>query len=278
MKVNIICENDGWVYGKFVEMFEKHSRNTILVNSKEQCDMVHYLPYYLVPKKPVKLCTSWQSHMEAKNPLRSKFIQAAKTVTCAISHSKKYADYLKQCHVGRVEQVIPGVDLKAFTLRDIARPPSDKLVIGYVGRQYSSSNRKNPQLLSKIGKLSFVDLRVTGGKVKAHDIPAFYAGLDIVISPATIEGGPMAIQEALAVGTPVLCFGDVGVANEFSTGVIKVPLGDDDEYISRLEVMWKTKSYLHWREAAQMKLMRDQVKHQTWDRFVRRHDSIWGSL
>jgi glycosyltransferase involved in cell wall biosynthesis len=275
MKINIVCEDDGWIYGKFVEMFKKYSNHTILVNSKEQCDAVHYLPYYLVPKRPEKPCTSWQSHMETKDPLKAKFLSAARDVDIPISHSKKYADILKKTGIEHAKQIIPGVDLEIYKQRSAMRPVSKKLIVGYSGRQYQSSNRKNPKLLKKISELSFVDFKATNGEVKQKDMPEFYANCDIVVQPSSIEGGSMAIQESLAVGVPILCFKGVGVADEFSHGVIKVPFGNNEDFISRLEVIWKTKSYLTWREAGRMNLMRQQVKNQTWERFVRLHDRTW---
>jgi len=277
MKINIVCTDVGWIYSKFVDMFRKYSQHEIVLN--ESGDVTHYLPYYEVPKNPSFPCTAWMSHMEMRPDLRAKFINAAKTVSMPISHSEKYATLLQTKHgVIWVKQIIPGVDLDTFKLRSTVRPDNDKLVVGYIGRQYTSSNRKNPDLLKQISALPFVEFRATGGKVKEKDIPEFYAGLDVVVSPATIEGGPMAIQEALAVGVPIICFEDVGVANEFGHGLIKVPLGNDDDFISRLDILWRTKSYLKWREASRMNMMREQVRYQTWERFARHHDRTWEML
>jgi len=88
----------------------------------------------------------------------------------------------------------------------------------------------------------------------------------------------MAIQEAMAVGVPVICFDGVGVADEFGHGVIKVPAKNNKEFISRLDIIWRTKSYLEWREPGRMNQMRAQVKYQSWERFVRLHDRVWEML
>ncbi|KKM67118.1 hypothetical protein LCGC14_1474360 [marine sediment metagenome] len=280
MRVNIVCENDGWIYGKFVEMFRKYSKHDILINSKEPCNATHYLPYYLTLKKPVHPCTAWHSHQESKNPLRDKFVSVARAVDVPISHSKKYADMLKKEYgIEKAIQIIPGVDLDIFKQRSTRRPSNSlKLIVGYVGRSYSSSTRKNSTMLKKISQLPFVEFRSTGGKIKDVDIPKFYADLDIVISPASVEGGPMAIQESLATGTSVLCYEGVGVVDEFGTGVIKVPFGDSDEFISRLEIIHKTKSYLHYRKPEVMNQMRNQVLNQSWNMFVRKHDRIFDEI
>ena len=277
MKVNIVCTDVGWIYSKFAEMFKKYSAHEILLNKAG--DVTHYIPYYEVPKNPSHPCTAWMSHMEKRSDLREKFIYAAKTVDMPISHSQKYADIIqKEMGVDQVKIIIPGVDAKAFTLRSANRKPNDKLVVGYVGRQYTSSNRKNPKLLKQISELPFVDFRTTGGNVDEKDIPKFYNDLDIVVSPATVEGGPMAIQEALAVGVPVICFDGAGVANEFGHGIIRVPFGNNKDFLSRLEVIWKAESYLKWREAGRMNQMRAQVKNLSWERFVRLPARVWESL
>jgi glycosyltransferase involved in cell wall biosynthesis len=279
MKVNIICTDVGWIYSKFIDMFKKHSKHEILLNSKdENIAVTYYLPYYEAPKKVAHPSTAWFSHQEARKDLKAKFVSVAKAVDFSISHSKKYADLLKNQHgINNVVQIMPGIDFDKFKLRSQKRSSSDKLIVGYVGRHYTSSNRKNPRLLEKISKLPFVDLRITGGKIKEDNIPKFYESLDITISPATIEGGPMAIQESLTVGTPILCFENVGVANEFGVGVLKVPFGDEVAFIKKLTKFWKTKRYERYRDLELMQKLRAQVEDQTWKNFVEKHDEIWGS-
>ena len=51
--------------------------------------------------------------------------------------------------INNLAQIMPGVDLDKFQLRSWDRKLHEKLVVGYIGRQYSSSNRKNPNLLKK---------------------------------------------------------------------------------------------------------------------------------
>jgi len=281
MRVNIVCTDVGWIYSKFIAMYRKYSKHQILLNKPEVPHQVtHYLPYYEVPKNPEHPSTAWMSHQEARKDLHDKFIYAAQAVDFPISHSKKYMDVLKNAHgITNIKQIIPGVDLYKFKLRPVERKEHDKLIVGYVGRQYSSSARKNPKLLDRIGRMPNVELRVTGGNMKEENIPKFYASLDLVVSPATIEGGPMATQEALAVGVPVLCFENVGVASEFKWGVFKVKFGDEDEFIKQIKMFWDTEHYVDpCRDLDVMKTLRKQVENQTWQRFVEEHDRIWESL
>ncbi len=275
MKVNIICSDPTWIYGQFIEQFKKHSKNTILLNVKNDYDIIHFLPYYEQYKVKCP-ATAWFSHQELKSPLKDKFISAGKEVDFCFSHARQYASVLRNSGIDerKIEQIMPGVDLEKFRQRK-AMQDRKKLVIGYVGRQYTSSNRKNPELLKKIAKLPFVELRATDGKVPAEKMPEFYAGLDLTISPATIEGGPMSILESLAVGVPILCYEGVGVADEFRIGCFRIPLGNEERLFEQLEDFWAAGVYKHFGRQELMNKMLDQVKEFTWERFVERHDKIW---
>lgn len=278
MKINVVCSDQGWIYSKFIVEYRAYSKNQILLNSKEKCDLTHYLPYYEMPANAEHPCTIWLSHQEQRKDLHDKFTEAAKQADMAISQSKKYTDLMISQGITHVAQVLPGVDLHRFGLRSTERQPKDKLVVGYVGRQYSSSDRKNPKLLEKISTLPFVEFKATGGRIREADLPRFYSSLDLVISPATIEGGPMAIQESLAVGTPIMCFANVGIANEFNAGVHRVKFGDDEEFIRQLELFWNNKDYLTFRKYEVMRALRQQVEPYTWEKFVIEHDKIWAKV
>ncbi|MFA5023392.1 MAG: glycosyltransferase [Patescibacteria group bacterium] len=260
-------------------MFRKFSKHQIFVNSSEQCDVAHYLPYFEKATNNAHPCTVFSSHQEQRKDLFDKFISCSKTADVAITMSKKYTDILT-CAGANVVQAIPGVDSGKFALRQAERPTSkNKLIVGYVGRQYASSDRKNPRLLERIAaQQSFVDLRISGGIVKEQDLPKFYASLDAVVSPSKIEGGPMSIVEGLAVGVPIICFESVGLADEFNEGIIKVKFGDADAFMARLERFWATKEYMEYRKYDTMLSMRKQVENLTWENFVKKHDEIWSSL
>ena len=110
-----------------------------------------------------------------------------------------------------------------------------------------------------------------------EDIPAFYADLDLVISPATIEGGPMAVQESLSCGVPILTMSGVGVADEFGKGVLRAE--NDADFIRQIKLMHSSKTHLnYWRHTGNMKNMRHQVLEQTWAKFVAGHDRVWSQI
>jgi len=279
MKVNIISSDPTWIYGQFIEQFKKYSKYEILLNAKSGYDLVHFLPYYEQYKVNYP-STAWFSHQELKNPIRDKFISAGKEVNFCFSHSNKYANILYKGGIdkSKIKQVMPGVDLDKFKQREQLPDNRNKLVAGYVGRQYTSSNRKNPNLLYKFAKLSFVEFRATDGKIPENEMPKFYADLDITISPATVEGGPMSILESLAVGVPILCYENVGVSDEFGIGCFRTPFGDEERIFDQLENFWTAKIYKHFNKTELMNKMREQVKEFTWANFVKAHDEVFDDI
>lgn len=281
MRVNIVCSEaeSGWIYSEFIKQLKKYSKHEILVNEmdEDKYDIIYWLPYYEV-QKTNKPSVCWLSHMEEKNPLRDKFVQAARMVDVGFSHSKKYANVLRnnyQCN--NVFSTIPGVDIKKFRLRSGKRPDNNKMVVGHVGRRYSSSNRKNPTLIEKIGKLPFIKIRATDGKLKSNQIPKFIRECDIIIQPSLIEGGSMAVQESLACGVPIVVFENVGVADEFNEGVIKAK--NELDFVAKIKDLYLSKQYLtYWRKPEIMNKMRQQVEGQSWERWVRDQDKIFDMI
>jgi glycosyltransferase involved in cell wall biosynthesis len=275
MKVSIRCDEakGGWIYSKFLHHLQQHSKHKLLINGKG--DVTHYLPYYLATK-PTSPFTVWSSHQEPKNPLKDLFVSSALQADWALCHAAKYVSLLQSAGVTKVSQCIPGVDLDLFRLRSSPRPKSNKLIVGWVGRAYQSSTRKNPTLLDKLATLTFLDLRITGGTVKEADLPRFYAYCDLIVSPSVIEGGPMCVTEALAVGVPVLAYAGVGVADEFQ--VLKVPHSDERAFVMRLVEFWRNKEFEVYRKPEIAQQLRAQVDKYEWSNWVAQHDSIWEAI
>ena len=276
MIANIVCDDVGWIYSRFIEKLKQYSVNEIVLNSKEKADVNYFLPYY-----NFKLSTTpsiiWSSHQELSEPLHSKFISSAKQADWCLSPSLKYLNLLKQNGVSRVSQCRHGVDLDLFRPLYQKRN-SDKLIVGAVGRSYKSSTRKNERLMEKISKLPFVDFRFTGGKLTQAEVAKFINDCDIMVQTSVIEGGSMAVTESLACGVPILTYFDVGVANEFGLGVLKAGFGNETSYIKILTDFWSVKWYELYQIPEQREIMRAQVETHTWQNFVKTHDEIFDKL
>ncbi len=224
--------------------------------------------------------TGFFSHQELEHadPYRKqKFFDAAQDVDCAICMSQKYQKLIEERVPVKTVQIIPGVDLDLFSLRTEARALKDILVLGFVGQLYDTTARKNPGMLEKIAALPFVEMRATEGKIPAHQMPDFYKSLDLIVSPSTIEGGPMALLEGLATGVPSLCYEGVGFADEFAEGVIKCPFNDEACFLQKLKQLWQGEIH-YYRDIHVIKKMRAQVVDFTWQNFALQHDQVWNEL
>jgi len=89
----------------------------------------------------------------------------------------------------------------------------DKLILGVCGRAYKSG-RKRMGWVEDLQAIPGVEIRTTGGKIAAADMPAYYDGLDYLVVIADNEGGPKPVVEALARGCPVIA-PDVGYSWDF---------------------------------------------------------------
>ena len=81
--------------------------------------------------------------------------------------------------------------------------------------------------------------RVAGADaaVSWNDMPQFYQGLDVLVCPSRVEGGPMPVLEALACGVRVVIPQHVGILDELPDvpGIHRYPRGDLASLIAALE-------------------------------------------
>ncbi len=276
LDINVIATGSDlqWIYGTFVEKFKEYSKYKIEVNSYRRSKITHYLPYWLVPDEVCEVkhpSTTFCSHPANM----AKFIDAAKEVNYAITMNEVYTKLLIDKGINNVMKIVPGVDFEQFKLRQGKEKHRDeKLVVGFIGRIYG---RKRPDILSQIEDLDFVDFRSTNERLDKDEIPGFISELDLIVSPSTMEGGPMAILEGLASGVQILCFENVGLSDDFETGVITVsPIGDSKAFIQRLKEFYANDERSIYLNKAIMHKMSSQVP--TWKYFVERHDEVWSEL
>lgn len=252
MKVNIIYE-PGWILEKFAKQLAKRLPYVVLQEPLKKHKINYYLPYYLLEKGPWK-SVGWFTHQEERPDLNKKFEWAAKNADFCISHSKKYAELIRSWNIKKVSQITPGIYLDKYC---------PKVKLGFVGRIYSSTNRKNSELLNRVNKMPIVDLVSTDGKLAAKDLPAFYRSLDAVFVSSTIEGGPMCLIEGLACGVPVIAPAGVGAVDEYE-GVMKYKKGDFESARQVIRKIYARKTKL-----------RSAVLDHTWERFAKEHDKIF---
>jgi glycosyltransferase involved in cell wall biosynthesis len=129
---------------------------------------------------------------------------------------------------GMVEQYGPTIQPPLPVERERFTPPKSprgrgELVVGLSGYTYAN-HRKGEDLVRGI-VASKVGQRVTwmasgrGWPVETRryswaDMPEFYQGLDVLVCPSRVEGGPLPVLEALACGVSVVVPSGVGIIDE----------------------------------------------------------------
>ena len=75
-----------------------------------------------------------------------------------------------------------------------------------------------------------------------QDLPDFFKSLDVYVSTATIEGGPMTTLEALATGVPVVIPEGVGLHDELPRvdGIHRYRAGDADDLARAVDLALAT--------------------------------------
>ncbi|MFM9859736.1 glycosyltransferase [Pseudoxanthobacter sp. M-2] len=200
------------------------------------------------------------THLEGDPVTKERFFQVAKNVDAAVAMSSATGEILRAAKI-ESHVIKPGVDL------DVFRP---RLKIGVVGRTYHTG-RKGEALVNSVMDMPDIEWHFTGGgwpgpaiNVPERELPAFYRSMDYVLVPASSEGGPMSVLEALASGVPVIG-GPVGWVPDYP----HITIDPKDPGSLR-----RTLSEL----LARKQVLRHAVEENTWDRWAEQHELLFRAL
>lgn len=263
--INIIYPEDGWILEKMAkELFTRipdtravpfttpglYDANGLI--DDDDVDLNYYINYALFTRKSKNTDAAWFTH-----PLSDgKFHELAKHVDLAICNCEKYRLELSEQGSNAVT-IIPGIS-HSF------RP---KLTVGFIGRFSNYGERKGENLLKLVSDLNFVELRSTNGLITENDLPDFYNQLDCVLITSKVEGGPMCLLEGLAMGKPVICPPDVGLAGSFLDQIIPYQNGDFHSLRNVLTNLYKDKDSRY-----------QSVSEYTWENWAEKHSLVFQAL
>lgn len=255
LHVNIVISDRNWIMEEFANQIlsgadksDADIRVTVSLKEDIYADINYYLPYSIVPNKPVTKSVALFTHIEEDFPeAKKKFFDVAKKVDYCVCMAERYEKKLKDSGVEYISTVYPGISLDYMP----------KIKIGIVGRGYHTG-RKNESMVAQLRELDFCDFVFTGtgwpgvSKYLVKDkMPAFYQDIDYLLVPSKIEGGPMPAIEAVASGTPVIA-PDVGFMNDVDHISYKNSDVDDlirvlkDIYLKRSASAEKVREYFAW--------------------------------
>jgi len=148
------------------------------------------------------VATAMFTHRERTGPLRARFGKVAKAVDWCFAMNRHTLALLPE-EKSSIMMVWP----------DPRYHRKASIVLGVCGRAYKSG-RKRMDWVGDLQAIPGIEVRTTGGKIKAADMPRYYDDLDYLVVLADNEGGPKPVVEALARGCPVIA-PNVGYCWEF---------------------------------------------------------------
>ena len=249
LRVNVVCRNlnDDRVIPRFARYLRDHLGWTLTAAPDPRAEIVYLSGYF-----ESQVCKPWPSvpvaamftHREEEPPGNAKaklFDAVAGRVALRVAMCKLYAKPLSR--FGPTIQPPLPVERDKF----IIKPTSSggKPVVGFSGYTYRN-RRKGEDLVKAVldSKLSQrVEWRASGRgwpmktmRYKWEEMGAFYQGLDVLVCPSRVEGGPMPVLEALSCGVSVVVPRGVGILDELPqvNGIHRYKRGDAEDLVKAL--------------------------------------------
>ena len=284
MRVNVLCRNyrDDRVLPRMAHYLAAALGWTLTASPDLNCDVLYLMGYFeahLLKKWPHMPVVSYFTHREevpVGNGKAELWDQVAKRVDLRVAMSRLYARSLAQ-YGTTVQPPLP-VEQGRFNLGP-HRPPrgrgAGRAVVGLSGYTYSNKRKGQDMvdalLKSKIG--GKVEWRASGRgwpvptkRYSWAEMPKFYQGLDVLVCPSRVEGGPMPVLEALACGVQVVVPSGVGIIDELPNipGIWRYARGDAKALVTALEEAVRA-------QGIDQGALREAVKMHTVENFVSGH-------
>jgi hypothetical protein len=250
LRVNVVCRN--WKEDRVLPRFGRYLADrlgwTLTAAPDMHADIIYLMGYFesqVCPTWPTVPVAALFTHREEEPPGNDKaklFDAVAKRVNLRVAMCRLYADALGK-YGPTIQPALP-VERERFVIAE--SPKRKRAVVGFSGYTYRN-HRKGDDLVngvvrSKIGQTVEWTASGRGWPVETRrynwkDMPQFYQGLDVLVCPSRVEGGPMPVLEALACGVRVVIPQHVGILDELPAvaGIHRYPCGDGAGLVKALE-------------------------------------------
>jgi hypothetical protein len=290
MRVHIVCRN--WQEERIIPRMARALHRglgwTVSGAPDPKADVTYLLAYFEAQKAtpwPAGQVAAYFTHREEEpigNAKARLFDQVAGKVALRVAMCRLYADPL-EAYGPTVVPPLP-VERERFTPPPGPLPRGErgrKPVVGISGYIYAN-HRKGEDLVkgiisSKLGQR--VEWRASGRGWPVPtrmypwaEMPSFYQGLDVLVCPSRVEGGPMPVVEALSCGVRVVVPRGVGLIDELPDmqGIHRYERGD---LASLLEALERAIA-----EPADPEELREAVAMHSVEGFVEAHRVAFESL
>lgn len=200
MRINFVTEpkKDSWILRPICEEYQRLIRNSTITDllPLAEADVNIFVNYRLYKDCPTKTI-GYFTHKED-----SQWDEVAKRVDYCIGMSNYSVNLLPK---GKARKIEPGAFFQY---------QRDFVSIGWVGREYSTG-RKRSEWLNDLAKIEGVKIFPTNGQVPFENMPDYYASIDYLLITAEVEGGPIPMKEAIAMGVPVIAPKGVGWCDDY---------------------------------------------------------------
>ena len=255
LRVNVVCRNyrDDRVLPRFARYLADRLGWTLTAAPDLKSDVIYLMGYFeaqLFGKWPTGIPVAvYFTHREEEPPGNDKaklFDAIAVHAQLRVAMCRLYGDVL--CQFGPTIQPPLPLERDRFVIDDRGRRTEGKgrPVVGFSGYTYRN-HRKGDDLVnsivrSKVGQrvewvASGRGWPVPTKRYKWAEMPQFYHGLDVLVCPSRVEGGPMPVLEALACGVRVVIPQHVGILDELpdATGIHRYVRGNAASLVKALD-------------------------------------------
>lgn len=204
MKLHIVTETEAqrWSLYYDAENLAREIPGAVVGTVPDpRADVNMFVNYHLYTP-PGTVATAMFTHRERTGPLKQRFGKVATLVDWCFAMNH------------HTLTLLPKEKSSIMWVWPDPRYHKGKVILGVCGRAYKGG-RKRMDWVKDLQAVPGVEVRTTGGKIPAEDMPRYYDGLDYLVVLADNEGGPKPVVEALARGCPVIA-PNVGYCWEFS--------------------------------------------------------------
>lgn len=250
LRVNVVCRNykDDRVLPRFARYLAECLGWTLTAAPSPQgMDVVYLMGYFeaqLFAQWPEIPVASYFTHREEEPPGNDKaklFDSVAARVNLRVAMCRLYAAGLEKLG----PTITPPLPVERDRFMIAPEVKRGRPVVGFSGYAYKN-HRKGEDLVrgvigSTVGKSCDWVASGRGWPVETRghtwaDMPRFYQGLDVLVCPSRVEGGPMPVLEAMACGIRVVIPRHVGILDELpdAPGVHRYERGNVTSLIEAL--------------------------------------------
>lgn len=249
-RVHIVCQNlqEDRIIPRMAQVLHERLGWTLGKDVDQAADLLYLSGYFEATRLktwPTVPVAALFTHREEEPPGNAKarlWDQVAERVNLRLAMCRLYADPLSA--YGPTAQPALPVERDRFVI--VPRERGERPVVGFSGYTYAN-RRKGEDLVRGIleSELSRrVEWRASGRgwpiptkRYAWADMPSYYQGLDVLVCPSRVEGGPMPVLEALACGVSVVIPRGVGVLDEIpdTAGIHRYERGDIPSLLAALE-------------------------------------------